>query len=265
MIGMGASRGMQFSLSLVAVNIVLGDLGLAAPEPFHVPHPTQDTDERARLRDAVRRDLEGRGLMERARLDADVEQMLRAFVSSPLALLLVGTLGDGERIFARVCATPHFALQVVQDGQRMLFTEVHRNGVIPATVSLLPSVPAAGGEAITVPYKTPEPAPSEEDDFAASNALRAPSSAADATRRALERLGPQARLRTGMIMAIASEVPSGGGAVREVERRHLTWFDTEEGRYLQTVQTSNDGARWLTIAPADAGRIAQHLSGWLGG
>ncbi|MGH3432097.1 MAG: ESX secretion-associated protein EspG, partial [Thermocrispum sp.] len=67
---------MQFSLSLVAVNIVLGDLKFSAPEPFDVPHPTQDTDERARLREVVYRDLERRGLMRRGRLDADVEQLL---------------------------------------------------------------------------------------------------------------------------------------------------------------------------------------------
>lgn len=258
---------MQFGLSLVAVNIVLGDLGVRAPEPFHVPHPSRDVEERSRLREVVHRDLERRGLMRRGRLDADAEEVLRAFVSAPLALLVVGVLEDDGLLFARVACTPNFAVRVVQDGQRLQFTEVRRTGVVPAAVSLLPGgVPAAPGHAVTVPAVGPKTPRREDEDFENSLSVREqPASRADAGNRALQRLQAKPRLRVGTIMVQSSAVPEGGGALRETARRQLTWFDTEDGRYMHVTSTSHDGSQWITVAPADSGRIAQHLAGWVDG
>jgi hypothetical protein len=44
----------------------------------------------------------------------------------------------------------------------------------------------------------------------------------------------------------------------------LSWFDTDEGRYIGHSRPGPDGQQWTTYTPADSGRIAQQLVGMLG-
>jgi hypothetical protein len=40
----------------------------------------------------------------------------------------------------------------------------------------------------------------------------------------------------------------------------IGWFDTAAGRYMNVVRKAGDGESWLTLTPADGGRIAHRLS-----
>jgi hypothetical protein len=39
----------------------------------------------------------------------------------------------------------------------------------------------------------------------------------------------------------------------------LNWFDTDSGRYLVHTERRRDGLDWISVVPADSGRIANRL------
>lgn len=131
-----------FSLSLAAVDILIERLGLGrAPTPFEVPHVGTTVEQRGMIRDAVVRDLTGRGLWQRGRLDADAELALATFVRGSLTISAVAELG-GKQLFARVASDGQFAVLAKQDENLIVFEEVRPTGIVPAIVDLLPLTPA---------------------------------------------------------------------------------------------------------------------------
>jgi len=111
----------SFSLSLAAVDILLEHLGFGrAPTPFEVPHVGTTVEQRAMIRDAVVRDLTGRGLWSRGRLDADAELALATFVRGGVVINAAAELGD-RHLFARVASDGQFAVLARQDENLIVF------------------------------------------------------------------------------------------------------------------------------------------------
>ncbi|GAA4542721.1 ESX secretion-associated protein EspG [Amycolatopsis samaneae] len=253
----------SFSLSLAAVDILteLHKLG-RAPVPFQVPHVGTTIEERATIRDAVLRDLDGRGMLRRGRLDADIELALATFVRSDLAITAAAQLDD-RQLFARVASNGRFAVLVRQDENLLVFEETRPTGIVPAIVDLLPLTPAAPGQSVTIARPAPQPqTPRRQDDgydpFAGVNAPR--SQGASSQLRMVERIFEKPKQRIGQFTAYVR-----GGDGKESGLSTLAWFDTEAGRYLMTSNDAADGQRWLTYAPADNARIAQQLYSQLDG
>jgi hypothetical protein len=40
----------------------------------------------------------------------------------------------------------------------------------------------------------------------------------------------------------------------------VSFFDTEEGRYVQTRTPADDGTLWTTISPADVRKLTHHVT-----
>jgi len=254
----------SFSLSLAAVDMLLehGKLG-RAPFPFQVPHIGTTRTQRAQVREAVFRDLEGRGLMSAGRIDGDVELALRTFVSSPVAISAAAQLEGGKRLFARVVSDGQYAVVAKQDENLLVFTEARPTGLVPAIVDLLPLTPAAAGQSVTIAKAAP-PKPrgrhAADDGYDPFAGVSPPRSQSASQMRYVERIFEKPKLRIGQFTAFVR-----GNNGKPSDLSPMAWFDTEAGRYFMTIRDSEDGQTWITYAPADNARIAQHLYSQLEG
>lgn len=249
--------GVSFSLSLTAVDILLENLNLGrAPLPFEVPHIGTTFEQRAQVRGAVFRDLEGRGLVVYGRPVGDLERTLRTFVTAPVAITAVARLEAGKPLFARVVSDGEHAVESHQDANMLIFTEVRPTAIVRSVVDLLPLVPAAAGQSVTVAKPAPQRRSGNEgyDPFSAVSRPR--TSAGSAQNRMVERIFQKPKLRIGQFTAFIG----GGQALSPT-----VWFDTPDGRYFVTSRDAEDGQSWITYAPADEARLARHLSGQLEG
>lgn len=251
----------SFSLSLAAVDILLEQQRLGrAPMPFEVPHLGTTFAERARVREAVLRELDGRQLLSRGRLDPEVEASLQVFAQGPIAIIAVAQLDEGRQLFARVASNGQYAVLTRQDGNMLVFTEVRPSAIVPSIVELLPATPAAAGQSVTVakPEKRGRHALDEGayDPFARVTRPR-PAASGPGQLRMVERIFHKPKLRIGQF----TPFPGRGAPLTPT-----AWFDTPDGRYFVTAREAADGQSWLTYAPADNARIAHHLhSQLLGG
>ncbi|RSM83357.1 ESX secretion-associated protein EspG [Amycolatopsis sp. WAC 01375] len=249
----------SFSLSLAAVDILLeyGRLG-TAPAPFEVPHMGTTTDQRAMVREAVFRDLEGRGLMRGGRLDADVELALATFVNPQLAVWTVAQMDNDKQLFARATTNGQFAVVVRQDENLLVFEETRPTAIVASIVDLLPLTPAGPGQSVTIakPARAPKRARNDDayDPFAQVSGPR--SHGSNPQQRHVERIFEKPMKRVGQFSVYIR-----GGQVFPP----LAWFDTEAGRFMMTSRQAADGQSWLTYAPADNARIAQQLYAQLEG
>ena len=240
-----------FTLSPAAVDLLLAELGLGrAPVPFVVQHIGITGEERAAVRDAVLRDLDGRGLLRRGTVDDDVQIALATFVQGGIAVSAAARVGD-EQLFARVASNGQFAVLVCQRDGMFTFEEVRPTNIIPAIVDLLPLTPAAAGQSVTVARPAKRQVQGDAyDPFAGVSGPRTH----NPQLRAVQRIFEKPRLAVGQFTPY---VRDGNGHERALPS--LAWFDTELGRYLLSTRDSSDGNRWLTYAPADNARLAQQL------
>ena len=244
----------SFSLSLAAVDILLEQLGLGrAPTPFEVPHVGTTVEQRAMIRDAVVRDLTGRGLWSRGRLDPDAELALATFVRGSVTINAAAELGD-RHLFARVASDGQFAVLARQQDNLIVFEEVRPTGIVPAIVDLLPLTPAAPGQSVTITRPAEQPRHQRRDDvydpFAGFTGPRAHCGGAGGPQlRMIERVFQEPKKRIGQFTA-----QTRAGALPP-----LAWFDTPSGRWLMSSRAAADGQRWITYAPADNARLAQQL------
>ncbi len=246
----------SFSLSLAAVDILLEQLGLGrAPAPFEVPHVGTTHEQRGMIREAVLRDLGGRGIWQRGRLDADVELALATFVRGGLVITAAAQLDD-RQLFARVASNGQYAVLARQDENLLVFSDVRPTGIVPAIVDLLPLTPAAPGQSVTIARPASRPKQPRRDDaydpFADVGGPR--SQASSPQMRMVERIFEKPRTRIGQFTPYVR-----GRDGRPAGLTSLAWFDTEAGRYLMSSRDAADGQRWLTYAPADNARLAQQL------
>ncbi|EID54140.1 ESX secretion-associated protein EspG [Saccharomonospora xinjiangensis] len=247
----------SFSLSLAAVDILFEQLNLGhAPFPFEVPHLGTTHTERAQIRDAVFRDLEGRGLRRRDRLDPDVEAALVTIARGRVALTAAAKLGGGEKLFARSACDGQFAVLAKRDSNHLVFTILRVEGLVPEIVNLIPAARPAPGTSVTVAKPKPrDPRRREPDSYDPFADVSAPASRLSVQERAVQRMFERPTGRMGQFTAFAQSRRGG--------HRHLdpvVWFDTEDGRIFSTSRKAEDGQTWLTYAPADNARIAQQLS-----
>lgn len=255
--------GHQFSLSLAAVDMLLEHLKLGrAPFPFQVPHIGTTFEQRAQVREAVFRDLEARGLMRQGRVEPEVEDAFGVFVKAPVAVTVAANLKDDERLFARSASNGQLALLAELEGNLLKFEEVRPTNFVSAVVDLLPLTPPAPGQSLTVAKPAPKPKRQGGGDggYDPFGGVAAPKSTATSQERAIQRAFEKPKLRMGSFTAFVRGAEGGS--------RHLgpiAWFDTEDGRTFVTQRASDDGQQWVTYAPADNARIAQHLYGQLEG
>lgn len=258
----------SFSLSQAAVDILLEHCGLGrAPFPFQLPHIGTSRTQRAQVRDAVFRDLDGRGLLRhgrdgRADVDDDLQLALRTLVRPQLAITAAAQLEDSKMLFARAATDGTYAVLAKQDDNLLLFEEARSTGLVPAIVDLLPLTPAAGGQSVTVarPARRKARQGSDQGSYDPFAGVQRPRPQASNQMRTVERIFEKPRKRIGQFTVLVR-----GQSNREAPLAPIAWFDTDDGRYMGTTRSADDGQDWITYTPADNARIAQQLYSQLEG
>src|SRR5256885_10277247 len=128
-------------------------------------------------------------------------------------------------------------------------------GLAAAAVGLLPPRDAGPGQSVSL---------RSEDFEAAANASGGTRQGFHAALLSRGIRGGDADALSRMINDVRGTGNFGAAARDRLGRRQradrvVSFFDTDEGRYVQIRRPSQDGSLWTTISPADARKLTQHV------
>jgi hypothetical protein len=242
------------SLSALEFDVLWEHLQLGAmPLVVRVPSPGKTFEERATLEQQAWSDLEGRGLGRPVAVNPEIEHLLRllgraerevdgrAYVAGSVRLLAAGAGDDA-------------ALAVLGDGQLTL-RRASPTTLAAAAVGLLPGRPAGPGQSVTL---------RSEDFEAAANAAGGSQAGFHAALLDQGVREDDADTLASMIKDVRGTGNFGAAARDRLGRRQraervVSFFDTDDGRYVQIRRVSGDGHLWTTISPADSRKLVQHV------
>jgi hypothetical protein len=248
----------DFALSTREFDFLWAHLGLGRmPYPVDVPSAGTTIQERARLREQTFEGLRDKGLLRDERLEPDLADLLRVLAAPTVSVDTVG-FGDGP-LRGLVASDGSRAALVALYGDTLSFAEIRPTALATSIVDVLPPGDAGSRPAISLPYQALQKAVNGDDDdpfgdgderdILISNGL----SDEDAT--TLVELADR-RVRGGQFGVTTLRPPTRTRpGARTRSKTMVTWFDTADGRYLMV----HDGA-WISLAPADAGRIAHRIN-----
>ncbi|WP_051399442.1 ESX secretion-associated protein EspG [Haloechinothrix halophila] len=235
-------------LSLPAVDILFEDLGLGQPpQPFEVPVVGDTIDERARLREATHGMLEQQGLMRAGRVYPALEHHLVLLSQAPFALVLTGD-ANGTVLLARGVSDGRDAVVGRQDGNYIVMTPVRATAVIPATLDVLPRIPAGRGTSATMPMPGQQRHRSDDDEnYNPLAAARDNPAATGRHERTIARVFEQDKLGLGSLTASIRS----GNQPRWQRLCQLTWWDFDQER-------GAGPGRWFTSTTGDPPQLSLH-------
>jgi hypothetical protein len=257
----------SFTLSLAAMDLLWEQLRLGTPvRIFEVPSIGTTMEDRARLRSIVFEDLTSRDLAYRGRLEPEVEEAVIALNRFQVAIDVVGMLSEDERLLARVASNGRSAVLARLRDQTITFDTYRAEGLVPEAVKLIGDSKPGPGRSVTFPEADPDAERkaaqrrrTQDEGFRGVFEPVSPQqSGYELERRAAQTMWERPRKRVGMFTVYGRD-PSG----RETSTPVLSWFDTDDGRYLGHSRPGPDGRQWTTYTPADTSRISQQLIGML--
>ena len=251
-----------FSLSLAAVDLLWEQLRLGTPvRIFEVPSVGATVADRDRLRQLVLDDLTSRDLAYRGRLEPEVEEALVTLSGFRHAIDAVAMLSEDEQLLARAATTSWTAVLARKQDQMINFETFRPEGLVSEVVNLIGDEKPGPGRSVTYPEAGPPPPQRRPEEPTFSGVLqpvRPQNSGYELQRRAAQTMWERTRKRIGMFTVYGRDRQG-----RELSLPVLSWFDTEDGRYLGHIRPGPDGQQWTTYSPADSARIAQQLVGML--
>lgn len=229
-----------------------------APVVLRVPSPGRTHADRARLVAAAWRGLERRGLGS----GSDPAPAL----ADHLAVLarpdreVDGRLWLGERpLRVLAAAAEDRAVLAVLSGPDITLTGADPDGLPRHALSVLPGAPPGPGRSATLRTADFEAVAgaSTSEEFVAG--LRGRGVRADDAAVLGEMIGP-----------LVARGSFGAARRDRLGKRHradrvVSFFETTQGRYLQTRVPNPDGVLWTTISPAGARTLLWHVTGLLDG
>ncbi|MEU5694128.1 ESX secretion-associated protein EspG [Actinosynnema sp. NPDC020468] len=242
----------QYLLTPRQLDVLWHDLGLGRlPYPLDVPSLGGTTEDRARLRAEVLAELGGADdrLVDLLRLLADHRVSVDAVAQIDRTVRAVAA-SDGQR-----------AVLAVIDSGKIGLLEIRPTSLARAIVEVLPDGAAGPGAALSLTLEQLDAAVAlqgeqqgdEDEDPWGDNEL--------SEREALQKVGLSredasvvSELATSRIAGGQFGVSYGGGHRPARADTLITWFDTNQGRYLMV----HEGG-WLSLAPTDNDRIAVRI------
>lgn len=222
------------------------------PLVVKVPSPGKTFEERAQLEQQVWADLEGRGLGRPVEVNPEIEDILSVLAKPDREVDVRAYAGRDVRALA--AATGKVAGVAELSKGQVTLRRASPTGLAAAALAVLPSERAGAGSSVTM---------RTEDFEAAANAA--------GSRKELEEALLSSGIRPDDAAALAemikdvSAMGNFGAAARDkfgrrrrVERV-VSFFDTEDGRYVQIRRPAPDGTLWTTISPADARNLVHHV------
>jgi hypothetical protein len=243
------------SLSALEFDVLWEHLRLGSmPLVVKVPSPGKTHEERALLEARVWADLEARGLGRPVEVNPDIEELLGVLAKPSREVDVRAYVGRDVRVLA--AAVDDTAAVAELSGGGVTLRRASATGLPSAALSVLPAVAAGPGQSVTL----------RTEDFEA--AAGAAGGSRDGFGKALLAQGVRAddaEALTEMIKDVAHMGNFGAAARDRLGRRRradrvVSFFDTEDGRYVQIRRPADDGTLWTTISPADLRRLSHHVT-----
>jgi len=252
----------SFSLSLTAMDILTDLLQLGSVLIFEVPSVGETMDDRDLIREVVLRDLATRNLAHRGKLEPEVEEALVTLVKYRHAIDGAAAMADERRLLYRVATDGRTAVLARKEDTEIKFETLRPEGLVHAAMSLIGNVKPGPGQSTTYPevsQEPPKPAAhrrqeSEEGFGGLQQQTPAQSSGYELQRRAAGTITDKPKTQLGWFSVYGRDQMG-----RHQQAPEVTWFDTEDGRYMGYRRPGSDGQQWTTISPADTPRIAQQV------
>lgn len=249
-----------YTLSLPAVDVLAQTLDVDVRQfPFQIPSFGGVQRDRERIAREVFLDLGRRGLIRDGDLDPQLMRALRTLSDYVVTVAVMGTVAKSRKLYARAAAAGENGVLAVKEGESLRLELIRPTALAITLAGLLPAMSAGPGQSVTITQ------PSTREQTEAENTLLAP---VYANRTADEQqlriaAGYLNRPRTGTGMFTVSGRDRRIG--RERQGGHVTWIDTDAGRYLAVVRPpGDDGHVRSTFSPADANRMAHQLGELIG-
>lgn len=252
----------SFSLSLAAMDLLWDQLRLGTPvRIFEIPSVGETMDDRDRIRGIVLEDLARRDLAYRGRLEPEVEEALVTLGRFRTAVEVVAMLSEDDRLLARFASNGRTAVSATLVDQTVRFETLRPESMVAEAVRLIGDERPGPGRSVTFPDAAPPPPRRRGQDEGFRGVFDAPVDVDNyqRERRAAQTMWERPRKRVGMFTVYGRD-----RAGRELPLPVLSWFDTDDGRYLGHLRPGPDGRRWTTYSPADSLRITQQLAAMLG-
>jgi hypothetical protein len=243
------------TLSALEFDVLWEHLRLGAlPLVVKVPSPGKTFEERADLEARVWADLEARGLGRPVEVHQDIEEMLSVLAKPAREVDVRAYVGRNVRVLAAAVGD-RAAVAELSDGSVTL-RRASATGLPSAALAVLPATAAGPGQSVTL----------RTTDFEA--AANAAGGTRDGFGKALLDKGlraDDAEALTEMIKDVANLGNFGAAARDRLGRRRraervVSFFDTEDGRYVQVRRPADDGTPWTTISPADLRKLTHHVT-----
>jgi hypothetical protein len=242
------------SLSALEFDVLWEHLGLGAmPLVVKVPSPGKTDEERAELEERAWADLESRGLGRQVDLDPEIEHLLRVLARPDQEVDARTYVDRGIRLLAASTGNDA-AVAVLSDGM-LTVRRASAANLAGAAFGVLPARPAGPGKSVTL----------RSADFeAAANGAGGTREGFGAALLAQGVRPEDATALTQMIDDVHGTGNFGAAARDRLGRRQradrvVSFFDTDEGRYVQVRRISQDGNLWTTISPVDSRRLVHHI------
>jgi hypothetical protein len=223
------------------------------PLVVKVPSPGKTFAERAEIEERAWAQMEGRGLGRPVEVHPDIEGILSVLAKPDREVDARAYAGRNVRVLA--AATGEVAgVAELCDGQVTL-RRASATGLTGAVLAALPSAAAGPGRSVAL----------RTEDFEAA------AHGAGGTREGFQKALLDQGIReedgqalTEMIKDVSGMGSFGAAARDKLGRRRraervVSFFDTEDGRYVQIRRPAQDGTLWTTISPADARNLTHHV------
>jgi EspG family len=242
------------SLSALEFDVLWEHLRLGPmPLVVKVPSPGKTYEERDELEQRAWSDLEARGLGRPVEVHPEIQHLL-GLLARPDREVDGRAYVDGNVRLIAVAAGEDAAVAVLS-GDRLTMRRASAAALASAAVSVLPARQAGPGQSVTL----------RSADFEA--AANGAGGTQQGFHGALLERGVReddASALTRMINDVLGTGNFGAAARDRLGRRQradrvVSFFDTEDGRYLQIRRPAQDGTLWTTISPADSRRLVQHV------
>lgn len=241
-----------YTLSLPAVDILAQALDVDIRQfPFQIPSFGEYQRDRQRIAREVFADLARRGLLPGGDLDPRLTRAFRTLSEYVVTVAVMGTVENTRRIYARAVAAGETGVLAVKEAESLRLELIRPTALAVTLVGLLPDLGAGPGQSVTISH-----AGAHEQSDSLLAPVYANRTAGEQQLRIAASYLSRPRVGTGMF-TVSGRDPRVG---RERRGGHLTWIDTDAGRYLAVVRPpGEDGQVRSTFSPADRNRMTHQL------
>jgi hypothetical protein len=252
---LGDREAPPITLSALEFDVLWEHLGLGdMPLVVKVPSPGKTHEERAVIEARVWAALESRGLGRSVEPDRDIEDMLGVLAKPDREVDVRAYVGRNVRALS--ASVGELGAVALLSDDTVTLRRTTDSSLPSGALSVLPPAPAGPGRSVTLPTA----------DF--EGAAAAAGRTRDGFGNALLERGlrhDDAEVLVEMIKDVTHMGNFGAAARDRLGRRRrgqrvVSFFDTEDGRYVQTRRPADDGTMWTTISPADMRKLTHHVT-----